>query len=84
MDLNTITFALFMIGFLWAFVCGIWGLIVAFQVDVTWGLMSTFIPFAGLFFVVKFWDKAKRPFLYQLIGVAMMAVGWVVSEVARI
>jgi hypothetical protein len=50
------------IAWLIALVGGIWGLIVAFQESVAWGLLSMFVPCAHYVFVVKFWDRATKLF----------------------
>ena len=40
----------------------------AFQQQVLWGLAYLFIPFAGLVYVIKYWDNAKMPFIRALIA----------------
>jgi hypothetical protein len=69
-----------------AIVGGIWGLVVAFQESVAWGLLSMFVPCAHYVFVIKFWDRAKKPFFVQvgallLFGAAV--VGSAFSEFSR-
>jgi hypothetical protein len=47
-------------------VTGIWGIVIAFQESAMWGLLSLFVPCAHFVFVIKFWDRAKTPFLIQV------------------
>ena len=42
-------------------VFGIQILIKAFQQSIWWGLGYLFVPFVGLFYIVMFWDDAKKP-----------------------
>jgi hypothetical protein len=62
-----------------AAVGGIWLLVVAFQESVLWGLGSLFIPLVGLAFVISHWDAAKRPFLVNIGGGLLIALGTVMS-----
>jgi hypothetical protein len=66
--------ALFYIGALVTIVTGIWLLIVAFKTSIWWGLGCFFLPFVSLVFVILHWHDAKKPFLWGLVGVAMMVV----------
>lgn len=66
---------LLVIGALVAFIYGIILLIKAFQTSVLWGLGYLFVPFVALIFVIVHWDVAKQPFLYSLLGVAIMFIG---------
>jgi hypothetical protein len=50
--------------------------VAAFRVSVVWGLLVLFVPFAGLFFLVKYWAQAKRGFLVGLAGSAVALVGF--------
>lgn len=59
-----------------AFVGGVMFLIAAFRVSAMWGLLVLFVPFAGLVFLVKYWEEAKRPFLINLAGSAIAAVAF--------
>lgn len=63
------------VGGIAAFVGGIWFLIVTFSEGVGWGLACLFIPFVALFFLVKFWEDAKNPFLTQVGGLLVMFLG---------
>ena len=66
--------ALFYIGFLISIVAGIWLLVVAFKTSIWWGLGSLLLPFISLIFVFVHWQAAKSPFLWSLLGVALMVV----------
>jgi len=50
--------------------------VAAFRVSVVWGLLVLFVPFAALFFVIKYWAQAKRGFLVGLAGSAIALVGF--------
>jgi len=63
------------VGGLASFAAGIWLVVLAFRESVLWGLATLLIPFAGLVFVIKFWDEAKRPFLISLASGAVYGLG---------
>jgi hypothetical protein len=50
--------------------------IAAFRVSVVWGLLVLFVPFAALFFLIKYWAQAKRGFLVGLAGSALALIGF--------
>jgi len=56
---------------------GIQILILAFKTSVGWGLASLIIPFAILVFVIKYWDRAKTPFLRSLACLPVYLIGMV-------
>ncbi|AKS41148.1 hypothetical protein WM2015_767 [Wenzhouxiangella marina] len=62
-------------GGLLLLVAAIWFLVVAFQEHILWGLGCLLLPFVSLVFLVMHWDKAGRPFLYQLAGWAILLLG---------
>lgn len=66
---------IFIIGVLIAAVGGIWLLITGFGESILWGLAMLFIPLVGLIFVILHWDKAKKPFLVNIVGAAIIFVG---------
>src|SRR4249919_2292877 len=66
---------LLVIGLIFTVVGGLWLLGVIFQESVLWGLVSLFIPIVGLVFALMHWEDAKRPFLTQLTGVALIVLG---------
>jgi len=50
--------------------------VAAFRVSVVWGLLVLFVPFAALFFLIKYWAQAKRGFLVGLAGSAIALIGF--------
>jgi hypothetical protein len=50
-------------------------LVAAFKESLMWGLGCLILPFVSLVFLVMHWQVAKKPFLIQLAGLAVMAVG---------
>ncbi|TWT33595.1 hypothetical protein KOR34_34270 [Posidoniimonas corsicana] len=67
------------VGAIVAIVGGIWVLVVAFQESIVWGLLSLFIPFAALVFVIMHWNKAAKPFLINVAGAVLMFVGALIA-----
>ena len=63
------------VGVIAALVSGIWLLIVVYQEGIIWLLLYLFVPVAGLVFVFLHWEVAKRPFLLNLAGGVVAAVG---------
>lgn len=64
------------LGFLIGMVCGIWILVIAFSESVACGLMSMFVPFYGLYYIVTRWEQCGAPFLISLGGNAMWGLGY--------
>ena len=60
-------------------VFGIQILIKAFQQSIWWGLGYLFVPFVGLFYIIMFWDDAKKPFLYSLACAPVLVIGMVLA-----
>ena len=52
-------FLLFVLGILLATAGGIIGLVEAFRVNTTWGVLSLIVPFALLVFFMKFFRQRK-------------------------
>ena len=77
--METIGMLLLFVGFAVMAVGGIWFLVVAFTEGVGWGLACMFIPFVSLYFLVKFWDNAKKPFFIQLAGLVPYILGIVLA-----
>lgn len=75
---------MFFVGAIVCVVSGIWLLILAFRESILWGLGSLIIPLVGLFFVILHWDVAKKPFLYNLLGVAIILIGSFLSPIAPV
>lgn len=62
-------------GLLVSLGAGLWLLVLAFQESIWWGLGSLLLSPVMLVFVILHWQQAKRPFLINLGGVALMIVG---------
>jgi hypothetical protein len=63
------------VGAVVALAGGIWLLVVAFQESILWGIGCLLVPCIGLIFAIMHWEKAKKPFLIELVGVALATVG---------
>ncbi len=75
---------LMVVGGLVSLVAFVWLLVIAFRESTVWGLACLFVPFAALFFIVRFWDEAKLPFFGCLVGSALglfAAVGYSMTSV---
>lgn len=48
---------MFFLGVFLALVSSIWGLILAFQTDIVWGLIAFFVPFGMLVFTIVKWQN---------------------------
>ena len=57
--------AVFIIG-------GIGLLISAFKTSLLWGLACLFIAPVSLIYLILYWQDAKNPFFFQLIGLAII------------
>lgn len=56
--------------FLAAFVTYVWLTVLAFKKSAGWGLAVLFLsPFAMIFYAIKFWDEAKKPFLIHAVSI---------------
>ncbi len=63
---------IFLIGILFLLIGGISYLIAAFKTSILWGLGVLFIPFISLFYLIIHWQSAKKPFLTQILGIALV------------
>ena len=64
------------IGLVIMLIGGLWILIEAFKESVLWGLGCLFFsPLVSLIFVILHWDKAGKPFLLQIVGLVLFALG---------
>jgi uncharacterized membrane protein HdeD (DUF308 family) len=70
---------LLVVGGIVMFVGGILLLVAAFKENVLWGLGCLLVPFVSLVFLIMHWDKAKKPFFIQLIGLGITIAGVVLS-----
>ncbi|PKL75941.1 MAG: hypothetical protein CVV27_12795 [Candidatus Melainabacteria bacterium HGW-Melainabacteria-1] len=66
-------------GLVVALIFGVILLIQAFKVHVLWGLAYLFVPFAALVYVVKYWEDARKPFLYSLLSLPLLIGGSVLA-----
>ena len=58
------------------FVLGAIGtLIASFKTSFLWGLGCLLLAPVSLLFLILHWDIAKKPFLLQLIGIALLFAG---------
>ena len=62
------------------FIGGIMVLIEAFRTSVLWGIFSILIPIVSLIFILTHWSKAKKGFLLQLLGAAIVFLVFVYSH----
>jgi len=54
-------------------------IVVAWRESIWWGLLSIFVPFVALIFVITHWQDAKRPFLISISGTAVFVLGAMVT-----
>ena len=66
--------ALLVVGGILTIVGAIWLLVVTFQISVLWGIGSLLIPIVSLIFVFMNWQATKKPFLIQLVGLALIVI----------
>ncbi|XGB41101.1 MAG: hypothetical protein LVS60_12125 [Nodosilinea sp. LVE1205-7] len=74
---SSIFLLLFLLGVLLAILGGILGVVDAFNVSPGWGLLALFVPFALLFFCIKFWDRrrwARNSLMLGLLGLLSMVI----------
>ncbi|MFZ4640467.1 MAG: hypothetical protein ACOYMP_08715 [Nodosilinea sp.] len=74
---SSIFLLLFLLGILLAILGALIGIVDAFNVSPGWGLLSLFIPFALLFFCIKFWDRrrwARNSLVLGLLGLLAMVI----------
>ena len=58
------------------FIIGGLGLLIeAFKESILWGIGCLLLTPIALVFLILHWDKAKNPFLLQLVGVAIIFLG---------
>lgn len=61
-----------MLGGALLFIGGIWLLIEAFTTSILWGIGCLLITPVSLVFIFVYWDRAKSPFILQLVGLALI------------
>lgn len=57
----------------------LWLLGQAFTESIPWGVACLLFPPASLAFVIVHWDRARNPFVLQLLGVAAIVVASLVD-----
>jgi hypothetical protein len=67
------------IGYLVAFIGGIWIVVIAFQESILWGLGSLLVPLVGLIYVAMHWEETKKPFLILVGGIVVAVLGIIVA-----
>ena len=73
--MEIIGWILMAVGGIMALIYSIIVLIKAFQTSIWWGIGSLLIGLVGLIFVIMHWDRAGKPFLMSLAGMALVFVG---------
>ena len=62
-------------GFLLLLLGYVFFIVAAFRASILWGLGVLFLPIVWLVFLVLEWPHAKRPFLWQVWGIALILLG---------
>jgi len=70
---------LVILGLVIALFGGLMFLVAAFRESIWWGLACLFLPFVSFFFLIVHWRVAKKPFFLQLLGLAVMVIGAILS-----
>lgn len=68
------------VGMLVFLVGGFWYLVAAFRVGILWGLSCMFVPLVPLIFLFVHWRSASRPFMIQLLGIALLFSGTMLMD----
>lgn len=55
-------------------------IVAAFQESILWGIGVLVFPVLQLVFLVLCWDRAKKPFFWQLYGIALVLLAVFVLE----
>jgi len=72
--METLGMGLAVIGLIVGLVGSIWTIVIAFQENLGWGLGCLFVPCIQLVFVFTHWEKTKKPFLINVVGVLIYVV----------
>ncbi|MFK3651381.1 hypothetical protein ACI2IY_23540 [Lysobacter enzymogenes] len=78
--MSVLAIILLIAGALISLGAGLWLLVLAFQEGIWWGLGSLLLSPVMLVFVILHWSVAKRPFLINLGGAALMIVGVLIGQ----
>lgn len=63
------------LAFLVSFAMGLWLISIMLRENILWLVAYVLFPASGILFVVQHWDDTKKPFLIQLGGTAILALG---------
>ncbi len=77
--METLGFAIQVIGLIIMIIGGLWLLIEGFQESIIWGIAMICFNIISLLFVILYWERAKYPFLIQVGGFAIMFIGGLIS-----
>lgn len=73
--------ALFVLfGFVLLCIGSIWFIVTAFQESILWGLGVLFFHPVSLIFLILGWERAKRPFFLELLGLGILLFGALVLK----
>ncbi|MGA9521020.1 MAG: hypothetical protein WBV82_06125 [Myxococcaceae bacterium] len=72
--------ALVTLGYLVTLIGNVWLLVAAFRTSALWGVLCLCVPFASLVFIIKYWDRAARPFFVTLGGAAVIVVAVLIGS----
>jgi hypothetical protein len=79
-NVETVDWGIGIAGTIALFAGSIWFLVVAFQQEIIWGLACLFIPFVSLIFLIKYWNKASKPFAVWVAGILGILLGKLIRE----
>ncbi len=74
--LSIVAYILMAVGGLGSIAGSVWFLIVAFRESVLWGVGCLLCGPVALFFLIKFWHDAWKPWVLQLAGTAVVIAGF--------
>ena len=69
----------FLLGWLVMLSGSVWFIVLAFQEDVTEGLLVVCVPFYWLYYLVNYFDHVRKAFFLMLIGWLMILVNVAVN-----
>lgn len=73
--MTSLAVGLMLISLLVVVVGSVMILVAAFRQSVLWGLAYLLIPFAGLVFIVKYWDESKQGAKILGVGIVLLILG---------
>jgi len=82
--MTTVWLALFILSLLVFVASFVWVLVLSYRESMTWGLISTFVPFGAVAFAVKFWTESRRaviPCAAALVFATVCGLGFSISKV---